>query len=657
MSIANSRWTGQILLLIAAAAISHRTSRAELVSPQQIDQVSLRHAEIRVAPNQPRYVLRAIDDLREMIRQCTGRTPMVITLDGTDRTSEGPIIEVGLTPWKTLSNTIPDPEHFWPETYLLSGTIGRGEGDKPVISVASGDPQGLKYGVIRLISLLRLQTQDVTLRLPLREVGVPAMAIRGMYGHLHWSYHRPYALRAWQIDDWKRYVDLLTHFGFNRLQIWPMMELLPHPLSPDDGAYLRQFADIIEYAHRERGIQVVVGSCPNNITEDARAVPIAQREYFDFEKRLNPGDPVQLKRILDHRSDLYRTLPSADGYWVIDSDPGGWKGSPSSQFVDILIGHRKLIDTLCARPKEQPLIYWMWYGWGTGTQPENWKATLTDMKKRLPEPWRLCACTPEHLAVCREMNLLDRTLYYPYNTLETEPGGPLTDLRFDRIAKEVKIAREAGLTGIQGNTQTPLVQIPNIACLAQATWHTDTAVTDQMFLSELAGRLLSRDADVLAKAWHSLGQADGPNSLELADKLRHLAQDPTAAGTLAVVLGDWQSRVLEDLASMLEIQAAAVRFAQAAATPAAPESLIEPLASFIIFGGKWLDRTGYHNRDPITHDAYRKPVADALSQLSEKTGRDAVTQRIVKPAIAAAEQGCRPEMCGLVIESVYPKFQ
>ena len=639
--------------LIATTLLAGYVSAAPAASapPQPC---SLRHVQIWLAPDQPAFVRRAAEDLREIIHQRTGQAPELSTIDDPEGTGSRPIIEIGLNNWKQAAADLPAPQRDRSEAYVLRGDGGQIPSRRPIISVDAHDPQGLKFGLIRLIGRLQLGKDDVTLPLPFHETGAPVMAVRGMYAHLHWSYNHPYALRSWQLDDWKRYVDLLTHLGYNRLQIWPMMEIIPHPLSPEDNAYLGRYAEIIDYAHRQRGMQVVVGSCPNSITQDARGVPIANREYFDFEKRLNPGDPVQLSKLLEYRSDLYRTLPNADGYWVIDSDPGGWKGSPSSQFVDILIGHRKLIDAWCSRPKEQPLIYWIWFGWGTGPRPENWRSTLTDMKKRLPEPWRLYACNPEHIAVCRELNLLDKVIYYPYNTLETEPGGPLTDLRFDRIAKELRIARDAGLTGIQGNTQTPLVQLPNIACLSAGTWHA-TPPGDEAVLSDLAARLLCKDADVLVAAWRSLNQADDAASLVLADRLRALAKDPAAAGTLAVVMGDWQARVLEDLAAMLDLHARAIRFARQAESNTEPSMLVDSLAAFIASGANWLDRTGFHNRDPITHRAYRTPVADALTKLVATMGRDALMARVVTPATTAAEKLCKPEVCRLVVDSVLPK--
>jgi hypothetical protein len=120
-------------------------------------------------------------------------------------------------------------------------------------------------------------------------------------------------------------------------------------------------------------------------------------------------------------------------------------------------------------------------------------------------------------------------------------------------------------------------------------------------------------------------------------------------------MGDWQARVIEDLAAMLEIHANAVRFAQQVESGGEPPALVGSLSAFIEAGAKWLDRTGYHNRGPITHDAFRKPVAEALAKLANGMGREAMTDKVINPAIAAAERTCKPEACKLVVDSVLPK--
>ena len=648
-----------LAMMIGSAfpAGSATTARGEGVN--KIETTSLKGCTIQVAEGQPAYVRRVIEDLGRVIKAFSGVEPVVREVGRQDQVDlDGPVVAVGLSSaaefikgahWKSS----PPPG----EAFLIIGEWKEGPGGKrvPVVSVAGTDAGGVKFAVVELIRRLRVSPGDVRIELPLLVERYPRFTTRGMYAHLHWWYNHPYALRSWTLDDWKRYVDLLTHLGFNPIQMWPMMELIPHPMSPEDEAYLRKYAAVVDYVHEQRGMKAFIGSCPNNITEDARGVPIEKREYFDFEKRLDPGAPANLERILEYRSDLYRTVPHADGYWVIDSDPGGWKGSPASAFVDILVGHRGLIDKFCREPGRQPLIYWMWMGWGAGKLDQNLRDTLAGMVERINGPWLIHVCWPEHVQACEALKLQDRAIYFPYNMVEDEPSGPLTDIRLKRIQEAVEYAADHKLKAIQGNAQTPIVQLPNIAALALAAWGDEVADEASGPLQHLADRLLSREADVLAEGWRSLGREDARESLRLGDRLRELARDESARGTLSAIIGDWQPRILNDLASMLIIHARAVAFATQAGAGTADAVVVEALTSYLQAAAAWLERTGFHNNRIIVHKAYRDPVADALARMKEKLGEEALMQRIVTPAVSAAGQRCNAQFVEYVAQTVLGK--
>lgn len=642
------RGTGTSVLLVAAS-LTWGEARAEAPEPVL---VSLRDCAIVMAGSQPPFVRRALQDLQAVFHTYAGRAPKI--LEPSEDMAASAVIRIGPSDMEPVRSLIPPAAA--PETFAA---IARQEGSRehPQVCVYVGaiDPAGLKFGIVELIRLFHVGGGEVKIRVPVQIARAPRFAMRGMYAHLHWSYNRPYSLRAWQTEDWKRYIDLLTHLGYNSLQIWPMMELLPHPLSAEDEAYLKRYAELVDYAHEQRGMKVFLGSCANNITEDAKGVPIAKREYVDLEKRLDPARPENLKRILEYRSDLYRTIPQADGYWMIDSDPGGWKGSPSSEFVDILIGHRDLIDRYGRRPAEQPLIYWMWYGWGTDAREKNWRTTLADMKARLKEPWRLHACAPPHLDACREMGVLDKAIYFPYGTLEDEPSAPVTELRFPRIQEAARVARHAGLTAIQGNTQTPLVQLPNLVALSAAAWGQDAAQQEGTILRELANRIVCRDADLLARAWQSIARHDADESLAAAEQLHRLAKDESARGTLAIVLGDWQPRILDDLASLLTIHANAVLFAREAAAGRDDAALVRILAVYLDSFALWLEYTGYHDRYLVPHEPYRDLVADALSVIREKRGTKVVMTEVIAPALAEAKKRHDPNRIDAILKSILEK--
>ncbi len=644
---------GSAVLLIVAAL-------APPASAGQAATVSLKGCTIQLVEGQPAYVRRAVDDLGAVIQMFTGARPEVVEVrPGSEIVVDRPVIAIGIGTATELTKGVLFQKHAdLGEAFVIHAERRdtSGSGMVPLVSIGSAnDPAGLKFGVLVLIRRLQVSPGDVRIDVPLTVEARPHIRIRSMYAHLHWAYNNPYSLRTWSLEDWKRYVDLLAHMGFNCMQMWPMMELLPHPLSKEDEAYLKKYAEIIDYLHKQRGMKGFVVSCPNNITEDSRGVPIEKREYFDFERLLDPGDPANLKRILEHRSDLYRTVPNADGYSVIDSDPGGWKGSPASAFVDILAGHRGLIDKHGKRPAEQPLIYWTWMSWGTGTRAQNIDDAVGGMVDRVRPPWMITVFWPEHIAACEKYGLKDKAIHFPYGLIENEPCGPLTDLRIELLKREARWPIDHGLQAAQGNAQTPLVQLPNIVAYSMVLWGEDPTDPADGAVPRLARGLVCRDADIVAQGWMSLTRENAEESLGLANQIRDLSTDETARGPLAVIIGNWQKRVLEDLAFMLLIHGRALRFADASSDSADHAALTAELTDYLLAVGTWLERTGYHNRGMIAHKPYYDPVAKALADLKARLGDEAIQAGIVQPAADAVRKKVDPKFIDPVVRAICGK--
>jgi len=155
--------TGLVLLLAGAVAPALAAETGGVIS--------LRDAEIRMAPGLPTFVHRAVEDLRTVIAQRIGRQPETTPADTSDRTGTGPLIEVGLTPWQKVADSLPTADRSRAEAYVLTVEAAPGESGRPVISIAGRDEQGLKFGVIELIRRLRLEAGDVAVASPLRVVG------------------------------------------------------------------------------------------------------------------------------------------------------------------------------------------------------------------------------------------------------------------------------------------------------------------------------------------------------------------------------------------------------------------------------------------------------------------------------------------------------
>ena len=87
-----------------------------------------------------------------------------------------------------------------------------------------------------------------------------------------------------------------------------------------------------------------------------------------------------------HFEAFYRIVNNADGFCFIDSDPGGWPGSPLSDQARIFNGARALLDRYNMHGKSTKLIDWMWLGWGRHpTGSESGKRAVEFMQDDHPE--------------------------------------------------------------------------------------------------------------------------------------------------------------------------------------------------------------------------------------------------------------------------------
>ena len=459
-----------------------------------------------------------------------------------------------------------------PQSYLLS--------IQPSTVIATGkDPQGTKYALIDLIRSIQWDGSRAWIPADLNVVGKPHFGLRGMYAHLHWQYNHPYALRSWSLDDWKRYVDFLAYMKINLFQIWTMAALCPNPLSVGDEAYLAKYHAIVEYA-REWGMEVWPGECANNVAESDFGVPIEQREYFQAEVLKNPADPDHFGDIMDNRGNMYRLVNNGDGYWIIDSDPGNWRGSPASELADIFAGNRELID--CHANPAAKLVYWMWQGWGTGTPQENWRRVIEGLSEKVHEPWWLTPCNDQHLALVSEMGYLGKSVFFPYGVIEPEPSNPFTHVKFAELAVTLSLAlRYPGLAGIMGNAQTPFAQLPNILYFAECAWDPQTSeMSDGDILRRLGQFLFPQIADQLAEGWLALSREGSDQAFAIGRTLESIEIGMPGPGGRFL-----PETVVRDLALLLRIHGFAEKVREEDS-----DSVFGYLSGVL----EWQARTGFH---------------------------------------------------------------
>jgi hypothetical protein len=526
------------------------------------------------------------------------------------------------------------------------------QAEPPVIVAAGWHDAGTRHAVLEFCKQLEVTADPPVVAddLALREI--PDHELRGMYSHQHWAYNYPYALRSWKVEDWKRYADILAYFRVNLWQIWSMASMLPVPLSEGDREYLEQYPEAVEHAKRNHNMEVWIGECANNMAEDRDAPSIAERLYFDVEVLKDPSDPAQMNELFEARKVFYSTCSNADGYWNLDSDPGGWKGSPASEYVDILARNRELIDECTQKGREAKLIYWMWCGWGTGEPEENWRDTVREMMERIQEPWWLTVAWKGHWDVVEELGLLEKTVFYPYGAIEPEPSLPFTLVIPRNLTESLGMARErvGTIRGAMGNAQTPLVQLPNIHAFTRAVWDTKhVGPPKEESLRELARMLFPEHADLLTRGWLSLGDPEAPEGRELADRMEKIAdsKDLGRPGPVGLKVFPGGEILFADLAVMLRIHAAAREFVRKTGENASDDELVDLVNEYNLLSVQWRKRNGFRRFPNNGYDFF--PLRDAAQErwMEDREFRKDIEQRLFaalekEHGAAEAEFNLRP---------------
>ena len=397
----------------------------------------------------------------------------------------------------------------------------------------------------------------------------------GMYVHTHWHYNHPYAARTWTLDDWRGLLSGLRGLGYDFVQVWPMVDIMPDPLTPSDHAHLARLGSVIDMAHDSFGMKVIVGACANTVGNDTAAgFSFENRPYFVAERKINPGSAAEVDELFRRRRDVLAPLSRADGLWVIDSDPGGYAGSPPEEFVALLGRYRTLLDSF--RPGIE-LIYWMWFGWSAGNRPEeSWKAVLSGLKDLNPEPWSMRICLPQHVPVAKAMGVLDRACSFRYNAIENEPSMPWTRHEPERLFRDV--TEIPGPRGALGNAQTYAVQLPHVYYFSHFSRGGTPAAAD---LEGFAERLLPGGGGSIAAAFRAMGDSTEDEINSAARALERLK--PGEPGDLGGLLFGSPERFLNDLRVQLKLRAAEQRL-EAATSPDALRTALreirEPLAAW-----------------------------------------------------------------------------
>jgi hypothetical protein len=453
----------------------------------------------------------------------------------------------------------------------------------------------------------------------------------GIYVHMHWPYRHPYAARTWTLQDWRGYAESIRALGYNTVMFWPVIEIIPDPPTPSDRASLEKHGKVVRMLRDEFGMRVLIALCPNVavVSEEARKATFESRHFFYCDRRVNPADKKDVRQMLDTRRKLLEPMKDADGFMVIDSDPGGYAGSTNAEFVELLGHYREMLDRL--RPGAE-LIYWMHAGWAAygrfyqtaefkpGT-PAEYADTLGRLAKLNPEPWGIATA---RAAFADKAGLSSRVIALNYGRIESEPSFPLTNFGGDTAYEG---GHSDAARGVIGNAQTHCVQLPNTFAFARGA---KARPVDRSAYLEFAHRLIPRHEEAIVKAWEALGGQDPRAMRSVARTLDPVSKAELETGDLRGLLFGSPRRFIDDLRLMLPYKAAGLDFIAAAGGRG---DVRRTLGDFVAAAEAWQKQHGYEDRwkwaelQQACAELHSKEVDEAWEPTIDAAGFEKVRRR------------------------------
>ena len=593
----------QVSILLASVFICLNFSNGRAAGPE----LSLRNSAVVVDVGEASYVHYTVNELCQQIKALTGSAPVLYYDLQEALQQRGALVVVGrgiaaqLAQEDSRAPQITDQEPGEQGFVLKALQLA---GNKDVVLAAGSDSAGTNYAVMQLRQVLAESASGLAVPGQIELKEKPKFKVRSLYLHQHWRYNYPHATWSWGVEDWKRALDMAAYLRVNLVLLWPHMDMIAPPLSVPEQDYLADIREVIDYAHRKRGIKIWMVEGANVLLDspEVKRLPVERRDYYAYAHMAggglkNPADPKQFAALMANREALYRAVPNADGYSLIDSDPGGWLGSPASELVDLFVGNRKLLEQYHERSREAALVYWLLASWGTGTAEENWRDAMRGMEQRVSDPREYLVLWAPQLRLAKELGILGKSLFFPYGIIEGEPTFPLTNLNFAEIRKALEYASGyAGLEGTMANSQTFLVQLPNLYYFTHFGWSDEGDKANDLGVLRALGKLLFPErADLLAEGWAQLKAPGSEAALAVAGRVEGLAKSghPGRLGTVGSYVFPQPTQVLVDLVTMLRIHASAERVRERVAASRPEAEVVAALEGYLREMLDWQKKNGF----------------------------------------------------------------
>lgn len=649
-------------IVSAAIIVSFGISTAVMCADKgAAEQIFLNNSVIVVDSNQPSYVSYILGELRSYLKDITEETiALSDSLDGND----GMVIAIGPKSAREVMGKAPSFADLGDEGYIIKSVMKNG---RMHLIVSGANPQGTKYAISALMRMIKARGNSAFIEGPVDISSAPSFAVRGIHFN-GWRFNYPYTFRSWNEEDWESYLDILTCSGVNLLYIWPFMEIMPLPLSSEDTAYLQEVRHIIDCAQKKHGMQVWIMEAPNRVPASNLGISDPKlRPYWRLDVQLdrNPAIPSEYEIIMKSHEALYKIVDNMDGVCLIDSDPGGWPDSPISDFMKIFRGCRGLLDKHSKNGKDTKLINWMWFGWGnTGASIfsiDSMRETIRGMKNDVPEPWMLISGIGGYLPLCRDEQVIGRTVYLPYNTIEIEPSYPSTNIGIDRMRQILNDFSDftTEVKGVMGNVQTPLLQFPHVYYWNANAWDYEYRNhSEKEVLLDVSECLYPDNKELIADCYEALKSNDPDRVDALADKLDSLIAEGKLgrSGVFGRKLFPGSDIVAKFLVMQLKLRAAQEYLFRDAAHAASIDDASRLVENMLdkymewdtahgwhdLWKSRWeLGDTGSDPRFPLSMVSIRRIIGDESKiesflqpiddQLSYKYGEERVKVNAIEP--------------------------
>lgn len=622
---------------------------ASVLQAQAQEKLSLDRATVMSDPDEPSYVQYGVRELAGYLKEATGNE--VLVLNSPEGAAGVRIVVGAKAAQRFIPGSLPDAR-AGEEAYVVRSISNEGVA---YLVAAGATPRGTKAALGVLMRAIEVEGKSAFVLASLNLADKPAVATRGMHFN-GWAFNSPHSFRAWSEEEWCRYLDILACQGVNLFYLWPFIEIMPVPLSPEDQAYLEECRRVVDYAQKKHGMEVWIMQCTNRVAKDRCGVDDPRRRPYwrPSQEDLDPGKPENFQAIMASREAMYRIINNVDGVCNIDSDPGYCPGSPLSDYYKVLKGCRGLLDKHNIHGKQTKLLNWMWFGWGQPDKvAEHQTRTIQGLKENLAEPWGLIAGWGDLLTLCRSEKVLEKTVLLPYSAIEDEPSYPATNLNIDALREQFDrfVAKTPELAGAMGNVQTPLLQFPDVYYFTSAMFSAEyRRRSEKEVLLDLAGYLYPEHKQLVADCYLALKEPDAERIKVLADQLSDVVRQDKLGrlGLFGRKLFPDGRIVAQSLVQQLRFRVASQRLARKDAAPLSREDCRKLLLDYFDTYLAWDNAHGWHRLWGLGSWQLGTPpaVVDRLAgSLGNKAEIDACFDEVARKLSAqyekdAVETGC-----------------